>query len=119
MNDDQRDNLLPGDIKDRLDAGLDRLDPAIAARLRQSRRQAVSLAERRLFLGLRMPRLAPVAGFASAVAVVVALSLWYGGRPRLEAKGAEEIEVLTAQAPLEMYKDLELFRWLAESHETR
>ena len=107
-------------VRSGLDAGQARLDPAITKRLQESRQRALDLAERKPFRLFSMPRLIPVSGFATLAVVAVAMSLWFSLRPQaLPHKAAEEIEVLTMQGNLDMYKDLELFQWLAQAHETR
>jgi len=107
-------------MRSELDAGLEQLDPSIARRLQESRRRALDLAERRPFRLFNVPRLIPVSGFATLAVVAVAMSLWFSLRPQtIPHKAAEEIEVLTMQGNLDMYKDLEFFQWLAQAHETR
>jgi len=50
----------------------------------------------------------------------VAVSLWVYQRPQtVPTRMAEEMEVLTVPGNLDMYKDLEFFQWLAQTHETR
>lgn len=103
-----------------LDTGLEQLDPSIAKRLRNSRRRAMDLAEKKPYNIFTIHRLIPVGGFAALAVVVVAASLWFSQRPQsYPSKAAEEIEVMTVPGSLDMYKDLEFYQWLAQTHETR
>lgn len=118
MNENEQDFLKK--VRNRLDSGLEQLDPSITKRLRESRRQALDVAEKRPFSLVNMPRLIPISGFATLAIVAVAASLWFSMRSQaVSSKAAEEIEVLTTQGNLEMYKDLEFYQWLAQTHETR
>jgi negative regulator of sigma E activity len=117
MRDYARDEALLARVKAGLDAGVEELAPAVQSRLRQSRQQAVALAERKRSWYLVVPRWV-TAGGLTAVAVVVAASLWLSApRQNLADKPAEELEVLTAQGHLDMYEELEFYRWLAEAHD--
>lgn len=103
-----------------LDAGLEQLDHSISKRLQESRQQALNLAEKEPFRFSSMPHLIPVGGLATLTIVAVAMSLWFSQRPpAFPHKAEEEIEVLTVQGNLDMYKDLEFFQVLAQAHETR
>jgi len=118
MNDHEQE--LFKKVRNTLDSGLAQLDSTITERLRQSRLQAVELAEQKPVRLLGMPRLVPVGGFATLAVAAVALSLWFTMRPQpLPNKVAEDIEVLTVQGNLEMYKELDFFQMLAQTHETR
>ncbi len=119
MNNDKGNEVLVRQIKDELDAGLDRLDPAISARLGEGRRTALAQPATSLFPGLFSQRLLPLTGIATAAILVVAVSLWYAMRPTMPENRAEDIEVLTAQGNLDMYRDLDFYKWLASAHETR
>ena len=111
---------LLGRVRSALDADLEQLDPAITGRLQDSRRQAVELANKKSFKLFTMPRLIPVGGFATLAVAAVAASFWFGMRPQsFPNKAAEEIEVLTVQGNLDMFKELDFFQMLAQTHETR
>ena len=119
MNDNNGNENLFRQIKDELDAGLDRLDPSITNRLRESRRKAVAQPAKSLFPGFHFMRLLPLTGVATAVVLVTAVSLWHTTRPSMTENKAEEIEIMTAQGNLDMYRELDFYKWLAETHETR
>ena len=120
MNEIEQEQELQEKVRSALDADLEHLDPAIAGKLQQSRRRAVDLAEKKSTGMFTLPRLIPVGGFATLAVAAVAASLWFGMRPQpFPSRTAEEIEVLTAQGSLDMYKELDFFQMLAQTHETR
>jgi hypothetical protein len=103
-----------------LDAGLEQMDPSVARRLQAIRSTALEQAEKKPFSLFSMPRLVPVGTFATLAVAAVAMSLWFSMRQQpIPNRAADEIEVLTVQGNLEMYKDLEFFQWLAQTHEHR
>jgi len=119
MNEHEQELLAQ--VRNVLDSGLERLDPGITERLRKNRLLAMELIEkkpaRRFF---DMPRLIPVGGFATLAVAAVAVSLWFSMRPQPFSNNVvADIEVLTAQGNLEMYKDLDFFQMLAQTHGTR
>jgi hypothetical protein len=117
-NDSERDFLRR--VRGELDAGLEQLDPAVMKRLRESRQSALEQAEPRPFRLFGMPRLVPVGACATLAVAAVAVSLWFSMRPQaLPNRVGDEIEVLTMQGNLDMYKDLEFFQWLARTNEAR
>jgi hypothetical protein len=119
MNNDNNGNEnLFRQVKDELDAGLDRLDPSITNRLRESRRKAVAQPANSPFPGFHFMRLLPLTGVAMAIVLVMAVSLWYTMRPSMTENKTEDIEMLTAQGNLDMYRELDFYKWLAETNET-
>ena len=115
MNENEQDFIRQ--VHSGLDAGLEQLDPSVARRLQESRCSALEQAEKKLF---SMPRLVPAGAFATLAVAAVAVSIWFSMRPQtIPDRTADEIEVLTVQGNLEMYKDLEFFQWLAQTHEHR
>jgi hypothetical protein len=120
MNEHEHDQELLNKVRGRLDADLDNLAPSITGRLRESRRLAIDLADSKPLSLFNMPRLVPAGGFATLAVVAVVVSLWFSQQTKsFSSNAAEEIEVLIVQGNLEMYKDLEFFQWLAQTHETR
>ncbi|NVN90176.1 MAG: hypothetical protein HXX11_06190 [Desulfuromonadales bacterium] len=119
MNDDNGNGFLVSCVKDELNAGLEHMDPAIMARLVESRRRALAQPVRAFLPGLHFMRLLPITGLATAVVMVAAVSLWYVARPSMTDTRAEEIEMLATQGSLDMYRELDFYTWLAETHETR
>jgi hypothetical protein len=131
MNEHENEQDFLTRVREELDAGLEQMDPSVSRRLQAIRRTALEQAEKKpvgLFsmprlvpVGLfSMPRLVPVGAFATLAVAAVAMSLWFSMRQQpIPNRAADEIEVLTVQGNLEMYKDLEFFQWLAQTHEHR
>jgi len=120
MNDTERERAFLDRLKTGLDAGLEELDPTVVARLRESRRMALAGAGQSGAGLCVLPRLLPVGAFATLAVVALTFSLWFSTRQQIPANGTtEEIEVLTVQGNLDMYRDLEFYQWLAQNRETR
>jgi hypothetical protein len=92
------------------------LEPAIARRLREGRQRAVEMNGRPRLLVF--PGWATISGIASAVVLIIAVSLWLGS-PRLVTPhhNIEDMEVLNSPEQLEFYRDLDFYRWLDREHD--
>jgi len=120
MNDSERERAFLEKLRTRLDAGLEELDPAVIARLRESRRLALAEEHKGGCGWFSLPRLLPVGAFATLAVVALTASLWFPMRRHtLANRTTEEIEVLMVQGNLDMYRDLEFYEWLAQNSETR
>ncbi len=120
MNEHETEQDFLTRVRRELDAGLEPLDPSVSRRLQEIRRSALEQAEKKSFSLFSMPRLVPLGAFATLAVAAVAMSLWFSMRQQpIPNRAADEIEVLTVQGNLEMYKDLEFFQWLAQTHEHR
>ena len=118
MNHHEPEQEFLDKIKVRLDAGIEQMDPAISARLGECRRLALAEQVDRPPGWFQLPRLVPLAGFATLAVAVVAGSLWFSLRaPPATNQVAEEIEILTIGGKLEMYENLEFYQWLAKTNE--
>lgn len=118
MTTNKQDDPMISQIKQELDAGLDQLDPAIAARLRAGRNKAMAQATKEpssVWAFLRPQRLA---GFATAIMLLILLSHWHPSRPDMPENRIDEMELLAQQGSLDMYKDMDFYAWLAKSDET-
>jgi len=104
-------------IKTELDQSLVSIDPIIEKQLQAGRIKALSQPEQKWSDWFRMPEMLSARSFAAVAVVVMAVSLWQTTRPQLTANRVEELEVLTIAASLDMYKDLEMLQWLAETDE--
>jgi len=111
MSDDERDDAIAARARALLDQSVEELDPITRARLRAARMRALDVDAT---VRLRARRLA-VAG-AGALGLLAALSWWMRGAngPRALAEGFEDEEILAAGDDLELYDDLDFYRWLEE-----
>lgn len=117
---EQPDKELLVNVNKALDAGIEHLDPAIEARLRQGRRRAMAVADSKHRWLPVLPRWVPAGSLAYAAILVVAVSLWFADSPQpLQEKHLEDVEVLTTHDHLEMYQDMDFYHWLAETHDHR
>ncbi|MDX1587441.1 MAG: DUF3619 family protein [Oleiphilaceae bacterium] len=96
-----------------LDPVSENLDPVIAERLAAARQQALEQ------MGRETPRRSRTTlagmGLAASVALVAVLASLYNGNDTPgQALGAEDLELMAAEEPLEFYADLEFYLWLEE-----
>ncbi len=120
MNLDERERYFLEKARNELDSAAENLDEETVRRLRGARFTALAEAERRGIGWLRIPRWMTAGGLATVAVVGVAVSIWLGEpRHTLPARQAEDVEILTASEHLDMYKDLEFYRWLADADNGR
>ena len=114
MNPDEKENVFLQQSKKLLDDSADALDAATLSRLNQARQKALDTRRSNLFTGGRIGIV-----FASfSVAVIVAL-LWTTTplqQPETLAQQYEDIDMLIAEADLELLEDLEFVSWLLEEN---
>lgn len=115
MTRQKQDDPLTRQIKQELDAGLDRLDPAIAARLQESRSKALEQTTRRPFWEWLLGHPRQLAGFATAALLLVLVVHWNPLHPVTPENRIEEMELVAQQGSLDMYKDLDFYAWLAKA----
>lgn len=117
---DERERLFLEKARKELDAGAENLDAETLLRLRQARLRAVEEAGRRRWWRLAVPRWVTAGGLATAIMLVVAVSVWFNAsQERLPVRQAEDVEIVTAQENLDISKDLEFYRWLAAADHER
>ena len=113
---DEHDPLVKR-IRDELAAGVTDLPPHITARLRESRRQAVARWEKHPWL-CAIPRWATIGSLATAATLLVVVGLWHQSPLRPQPNGTvEDLEIVSTQEGLELFEDLEFYRWLAEDRD--
>jgi len=114
MKMEERDRELEEKIREALDESVASLDGNTLRRLQRIRLDALEVdrSAHRLFA---LPRWVTAGGFATSAVLVVAVSVWLStARHTLQVKQAEDLEIITAQEHLELYEDLDFYRWLAE-----
>ena len=120
MNEQEHDERFLKRLQAELAAGDDLLDQEVQARLREGRQAAVAKAGHRRWSLMELPRWVTASGFATAAVLVVAVSLWIGtGQRNLPSTNVDDMELMTSQEQLDLYEDLEFYRWLAESSRDR
>ena len=110
--DEDREKEFLTHIKSALDDGSNTLDSATRARLRAARAAAVTAGERPVRWAW------PAGAMAITAALALSWSLWFAAPvmqapPLGPAPGMDQLELLSAGDNLELYSDLEFYRWLA------
>ena len=115
MSKESPDKEFLNGIRETLDASVDNLDEQTLLRLRRIRLDVLeSAVKRRRLFG--MPRWVTAGGFATVAVVAVTISIWLtSSQQRLPVRHVEEVEILTTQEHLELYKDLDFYRWLSDA----
>lgn len=104
------------ELKDLLDRSAERLEPHVEARLRAIRRNALMPAEP-VQRWVPFRRWATTGSFA-AIAAVIGLSVWLTtDRDSLPMRAEDDVDIVAAQEPIEVYEDLEFYRWLAQKEQ--
>lgn len=114
MTMEERDRELLEKVRATLDASIEDIDEATLHRLRRNRLDALEAAgaNRQPFF---LPRWVTAGGVATVAVLGVAVSVWLSAsRPVLPEKQVEDLEIITAKEQLDLYADLEFYRWLAE-----
>ncbi|NMC75317.1 MAG: hypothetical protein GYA56_13315 [Geobacteraceae bacterium] len=113
MSGEDRDRVFAERMRELLDESVGRPDEQTRMRLRSIRLTALEAAEQGVPWYLRFPRWITAGGLATATVLVLAVSLWMGrGRPALPVTQVEDLDILTNSEQLELYKDLDFYRWL-------
>lgn len=88
-------------------------DARVKMRLQSARLKALDAAQDPAPWYERFPRWITASGVATAVVLVASVTLWVSteqwNRP---SDQMDELEILTTKEQLDMYKDLEFYRWL-------
>src|SRR5690242_12192754 len=119
MNADELDRELKDRLKLELDRGLESIETPVLGRLASMRAAAVARSEGRHGLLGGVPRWVPVSGLATVAVLVVTVSLWMHAetpsRPVVVAfTNPDDVEILTSRDRIELYQDLDFYRWLDE-----
>jgi hypothetical protein len=97
-----------------LDRSVTELDIRTVEKLRQIRLVAIEEAAPGKAHWFAVRRWAMAGGIAAFVVLVVAVSLWINAPRQIQMAGQmEDIEILTSQEHLDIYEDMEFYRWLA------
>jgi hypothetical protein len=113
MKTEDQDQKLRNMVCKSLDESIVNLDRQTLLRLQGIRMRALedSCKRKDLFSARRW---ITAGGLATVAVLVLAISLWVVvHRQPLPAKHGEDAEILSAQEHLELYEDLEFYRWLA------
>lgn len=111
---DDADRRFVEEIRTSLDESVSRIDSETLFKLRRARVRAMEQGERGKRTFFAFPRWVTAGGFATAAVVAVAASCWFLASPgEAPLHHPVDVEILTAQDHLDLYGDLEFYRWLA------
>ena len=117
-----REDCIDSDLQQRvrgaLDTSADDLDMVTAARLHAARRRALERAGRRRWLPGWAPLLLPAGATAALVTLLAGAPAPEPAAPAEPVRVAEvvrDLDLLTAGESLDLYQDLEFYRWLPDS----
>ncbi len=114
MMSEEHDKVFVDEVRRLLSATEAETDPRIRMRLKSARLRALDAAAEQVPWYLRFPRLITVGSLATVA--VIAVSFWIlAERGPLPAGPVEDLELLTNKEQIELYNDLDFYRWLESS----
>ncbi len=118
---DRTEGELAEKVREALDRSVAELDGRTVERLRHARLAAVASAgTEKPRWWHTVPRWVTVGSIAAFALLVVAVSLWVAVPRQDQLAGhVEDMEILTAQEHLEIYEDMDFYRWLASNQSVR
>jgi hypothetical protein len=119
MTTEKNEKAFVESMKKIMDETETQTEPHVRIRLRAARFRALDVLETPVPWYARFPRWATAGSFVTAVALVLTLSLWnYQEQNNIPSGQVEDLELLTNKEQLELYKDLDFYRWLESSDHT-
>ena len=114
MKEKAADEELVAEVRKALDRRTDGLEEETLHRLREIRLSALDMAENNRAPIFSLRRWITAGGFAMVAVMVLAISIWFVPQRRnLPIRQPDEVEIITAQEQLELYEELEFYRWLS------
>ena len=101
------------EVRNTLDRSTESLDPETLRRLRAARFGAIEMAGAGSMSWFRLHRWITAGGLTTITVLALGISLWLGSpvqNPPL--RQPDDLEILTSQDQLDLYKDLDFYRWL-------
>lgn len=88
-------------------------DAVTRMRLRSARFRALEAAEKPVPWYNRFPKWITAGGLATAMVIVMAISFWHSTDQQPKTAGqVEDLEIMATHEQLDLYKDLDFYRWL-------
>lgn len=116
MTSDKNEKTFVESLKKIMDESAAQTDPHVKMRLRAARVRALEALEVPVPWYARFPRWATAGSLVTAAALVLTLSLWnFQEQNNIPTGQVEDLELLTNKEQLELYKDLDFYRWLESS----
>jgi hypothetical protein len=102
------------EVRKTLDRGTESLDPETLRRLRSARFEALERAGAGRLSWFRLHRWITAGGLTTITVLALGISLWLGAPAQNPpVRQPDDLEILTSQDQLDLYKDLDFYRWLA------
>jgi hypothetical protein len=102
------------EVRKTLDRGTESLDPETLRRLRSARFKALERAGAGRLSWFRLHRWITAGGLTTITVLALGISLWLGAPAQNPpVRQPDDLEILTSQDQLDLYKDLDFYRWLA------
>ncbi|HEX9024189.1 MAG TPA: hypothetical protein VF799_10150 [Geobacteraceae bacterium] len=106
------------EIRQTLDSSVAQLDGRTAERLRLARLAALEAAAKPRWFGF--PRWAAAGAISAFAVLILALSLWFAiPGQNMQVAQVEDVDILTAHEHLEVYENMDFYRWLADDQSDR
>jgi len=113
MKPDGREHEVVDLVRDHLERSTEALDASTSARLREARLKALAAAEGRGWI-FRVPRWLTAGGVATVTAAAIAGVIWFADvRTAADVATLDDMEIVAAKEQMQLYEDLEFYRWLA------
>lgn len=88
-------------------------DAVTRMRLRSARFRALEAAEKPVPWYDRFPKWITAGGLATAMVIVMVISFWHSTDQQPKTAGqVEDLEIMATHEQLDLYKDLDFYRWL-------
>lgn len=114
MNLEEREDALNEKARALLDASTANLNGLTRHRLQEIRREALSASSESRWRVLFYNRWKAFGALATAATGVAAVFLFmYSSPQEFPVKNPEDVEILISQEPLDLYGNLDFYRWLA------
>ena len=107
---DQRDRDVQQKVRAELDKQLHSVDANVAARLSAARHRALDQLKPK-------SHWQPLAGWAVAATLVVAVGLWWQQTPSGNGLNPDDFEMLVSGDGIELYEELEFYDWLSSEND--
>ena len=113
MSGEERDKVFVESVAKVLADAEASTDALTRMRLKSARLRALEAAEKPVPWYVRFPKWITAGGLATAMVIVMAVSFWHSTDTRPKTAGqVEDMEIMATHEQLDLYKDLDFYRWL-------
>lgn len=113
MSGEERDRVFVENVAKVLAEAEESTDTLTRMRLKGARLRALEAVEKPVPWYVRFPKWITAGGLATAMVIVMAISFWHTTDQQPKTAGqVEDLEIMTTHEQLDLYKDLDFYRWL-------